>query len=184
MRDPWGQVNMPASRAKRADTAQRRKQAIDMRMAGSSYQQIADALGYTTRGAACQDVTRALETAVFEQARSVEAYREEELQRLDVLLAEAWAVLKRQHITVSHGRIIKDDLDEPILDDGPTLSAIDRILKIQERRAKFLGLDAPQRHEVVSIDAVDAEIARLSAELQRGQAGEAAAAQATASAES
>jgi hypothetical protein len=174
---------MPASRAKRADTAQRRKQAIDMRMAGASYQQIADDLGYTTRGAACQDVTRALETAVVEQARSVEAYREEELQRLDLLLTEAWAVLQRQHVTVSHGRIVRDEMDQPILDDGPTLSAIDRILKIQERRAKFLGLDAPQRHEVVSIDAVDLEIQRLTAELQRGQAGEAAAAETVAGTE-
>jgi hypothetical protein len=132
---------MPASRAKRADTAQRRKQAIDMRMAGASYQQIADRLGYTTRGAACQDVT------------------------------------------VSHGRVIKDDFDEPILDDGPTLSAIDRILKIQERRAKFLGLDAPQRHEVVSVDAIDAAIADLNAQLGRDQARETARAETPAGAE-
>ncbi|MET0416044.1 MAG: hypothetical protein ABW022_08490 [Actinoplanes sp.] len=165
---------MPASRAKRADTARRRSEAIAMRMAGHTFEQIAQALGYTSRGAACQDITRALETAVVEQARSVEAYREEELQRLDALLAEAWAVLKRQHLTVSHGRVIYDDsTGEPILDDAPTLSAIDRILKIQERRAKFLGLDAPQRHEVVTVDAVDAEIARLTAELQRSQTGEA-----------
>ena len=48
--------------------------------------------------------------------------------RLDLLLVEAWAVLKRAHITVSHGRIVRDDTtDEPILDDGPTLAAIDRI---------------------------------------------------------
>lgn len=184
MCDPWGQVNMPASRAKRADTAQRRRQAIDMRMAGASYQQIADELGYSSRGAACQDVTRALETAVVEQARSVEAYREEELQRLDALLAEAWAILKRQHVTVSHGRLIYDDrTGEPLLDDGPTLAAIDRILKIQERRAKFLGLDAPTRHEVVSVDVIDAEITRLAAELERNQAGQAATTEASAGAE-
>ncbi len=166
---------MPASRAKRADTALRRRKAIDMRMAGASYQQIADELGYTTRGAACQDVTRALETAVVEQARSVEAYREEELQRLDVLLAEAWAVLKRQHVTVSHGKLIYDDrTGEPLIDDGPTLSAIDRILKIQERRAKFLGLDAPTKVEAITVDSLDHAIAQLAAELEGNQAGEAA----------
>lgn len=60
-----------------------------MRLAGASYQQIADELGYTSRGAACQDISRALEQAVAEQTRSVESYREEELQRLDALLAEA-----------------------------------------------------------------------------------------------
>lgn len=161
---------MPASRAKRADTAKRRTEAIRLRMAGESFESIAAKLGYNSRGAACQDITRALEQAVMEQARSVEVYREEELQRLDMLLAEAWTVLKRAHVTVSHGRIVRDDLEEPILDDGPTLAAIDRILKIEERRAKLLGLDAPQRHEVVSIDAVDAEIARLSAELGIGEA--------------
>jgi hypothetical protein len=171
---------MPASRAKRADTAQRRKRAIDMRMAGASFQKIADELGYTTRGAACQDVTRALEAAVVEQTRSVEAYREEELQRLDALMVEAWAILKREHVTVSHGKLIYDDrTGQPLLDDGPTLSAIDRILKIQERRAKFLGLDAPQRHEVVSIDAIDAAIKDLNAQLGRDEAGEAARAEAT-----
>lgn len=166
---------MPASRAKRADTAQRRRQAIDMRMAGHSYQRIADELGYTSRGAACQDITRALEQAVAEQVISVEAYREEELQRLDALLTEAWAVLKRDHLTVSHGKVVYDDsTGKPILDDGPTLAAIDRILKIQERRAKYLGLDAPTRVEAITVDAIDAEIARLAAELEGDQTGTAA----------
>jgi hypothetical protein len=165
---------MPASRAQRANTAQRRREAIDMRMAGASYQKIADALGYATRGAACQDVTRALEQAVAEQTQSVEAYREEELQRLDELLAEAWAILKKDHVTVSHGKLIYDDrTGEPLLDDGPTLQAIDRILKIQERRAKFLGLDAPTRIEAITIDSIDAAIAELTAELEGSQAGEA-----------
>nr|GID40147.1 hypothetical protein Aca09nite_66530 [Actinoplanes campanulatus] len=168
-------MDMPASRAKRADTAQRRRQAIDMRMAGASYQRIADQLGYTSRGAACQDITRALEQAVAEQIISAEAYREEELQRLDALLAEAWAVLKREHLTVSHGKVVYDDTTgQPILDDGPTLAAIDRILKIQERRSKYLGLDAPTRVEAITIDSLDAEIAKLAAELEGDQAGEAA----------
>jgi uncharacterized small protein (DUF1192 family) len=170
---------MPASKAQRAATAKRRADAVSMRIAGADFDTIAEKLGYADRASAHKDITRALETAVLEQTAAVEIHRAEELQRLDALLAEAWTVLKRQHVTVSHGRIIKDDFDEPILDDGPTLSAIDRILKIQERKAKFLGLDAPQRHEVVSVDALDAEIAKLNAELGRGEAGEAARGQAT-----
>lgn len=165
---------MPASRAKRADTAKRRSEAIDMRMAGASYQKIADTLGYTSRGAACQDISRALEQAVAEQTRSVEAYREEELQRLDLLLAEAWRVLKRTHVTVSHGRIVRDEDDQPIEDDAPTLSAIDRVLKIQERRSKLLGLDAPTKVEAITLDSLDQAIAELVAELEGAEAGEAA----------
>ncbi len=161
------------TKAQAVEIAERRAKAVDMRMSGSSYKAIADALGYKTASAASQDVTRALEAAVAEQSRSVEAYREEELQRLDLLLAEAWAILKRTHVTVSHGRIVRDDLDQPIEDDGPTLQAIDRILKIQERRAKFLGLDAPTKVEAITVDALDAEIARLAAELESGEAREA-----------
>lgn len=171
---------MPASRAQRAATAKRRTEAVAMRIAGAEYETIAEALGYADRAAAHKDITRALEAAVIEQTATVEVHRAEELKRLDALMVKAWAVLERQHITVSHGRVVRGDTtDEPLLDDGPTLSAIDRILKIQERKAKFLGLDAPQRHEVVSIDAVDAEIARLSAELGLGKAGQASGASAT-----
>lgn len=166
---------MPASRAKRATVAERRTRAVAMRLDGASYEHIAQTLGYNSRGAACQDVTRALEANVAEQRTQSEVLRQEELQRLDLLLAEAFAVLRRRHVTVSHGRIIRDeDTDEPLLDDSPVLQAIDRILKIQERRAKFLGLDAPTKVEAITIDSLDQEIAKLAAELEGDPAGEAA----------
>lgn len=158
------------TKAQAVNIAQRRAEAVDMRIAGASFKTIADKLGYKTASAACQDVGRALEQAVAEQTRSVEAYREEELQRLDALLAEAWAILKRDHLTVSHGRIVYGDNGEPILDDGPTLQAIDRILKIQERRSKYLGLDAPTKVEAITIDSLDQAIAQLTAELEGTEA--------------
>lgn len=162
------------TRAQAVGIAERRAKAVQMRIEGSSFKAIAEDLGYKTASAASQDVGRALEQAVAEQTRSVEAYREEELQRLDALLAEAWAILKRDHVTVSHGKLIYDDrTGQPLLDDGPTLQAIDRILKIQERRSKYLGLDAPTKVEAITIDSLDAEIAKLAAELESDQAGEA-----------
>lgn len=171
---------MSASRAQRAATAERRSKAVAMRLTGASFEAIAGELGYNSRGAACQDIGRALEAHVAEQARSVEAYREEELQRLDLLLVEAWTILKRAHVTVSHGRVIRDEeTGQALLDDGPVLAAIDRILKIQERRSKFLGLDAPTRVEAITLDAIDVEIARLVAELEADQAGEASGVAAT-----
>jgi len=48
-----------------------------------------------------------------------------ELQRLDEMLVGLWAKARR----------------------GNT-AAIDRVLKIMERRAKFLGIDAPERREL------------------------------------
>lgn len=166
---------MPASRAQRAKTAERRSKAVAMRLAGADFDTIARELEYSDRAAAHKDITRAMEAAVATERATVEVYRQEELQRLDLLLVEAWTVLKRQHVTVSHGRIIRDEAtDEPLLDDGPVLAAIDRILKIQERRSKFLGLDAPTKVEAITIDSIDAEIARLAAELEADQADEAA----------
>lgn len=43
-----------------------------------------------------------------------------------------------------------------------------------ERKAKLLGLDAPTKHEVVTLDHLDAQIAALEAELASGAAAGAA----------
>jgi|SRR5579859_2329870 len=170
------------TKAQRVTIVQRRAAAVTMRQQGADWQTIADKLGYKTRGAACQDVNRALEQAVAEQATSVEALRQQELNRLDELWADAYAILKRRHLTVNQGRVILDpDTGEKLRDDAPRLQAIDRLLKIQERRAKYLGLDAPTKVEAITIDAIDAEIARLVAELDGAEAGEAEGAEAPSS---
>jgi hypothetical protein len=87
-----------------------------------------------------------------------------ELDRLDMMWRAAVEVLRRKHVTVSHGKVVIVD-GQPLPDDAPVLNAIDRLLSIQARRAKLLGLDAPKKIEVLSMDVIDAEILRLSAEL-------------------
>lgn len=133
---------MPASRAQRAATAQRRTQAIALRLAGLDFETIATRLGYASRGAACNDINRALEQSLAEQARDVEVLRQAELLRLDRLQAGVWT---------------------KALAGDPRSAEV--ALKVIDRRCKLLGLDAPQRFEVLTMDAVEAEIARLSAEL-------------------
>jgi hypothetical protein len=133
---------MPASRAQRAKTAQRRTEAIKLRLAGVDYDTIAARLGYASRGAACTDINRALEQAVAEQTASADVLRHEELQRLDRLQAGLWTAAA-----------------------GGDTKAVDSVLRIIDRRCKLLGLDAPQRHEVITMDAVEAEIKRLTAEM-------------------
>jgi hypothetical protein len=144
------------------DTAQRDAEAARLRSDGLSYQQIADKLGYSHRENARRAVSRALLAIVAEPAEDLRAL---ELARLDQMWIDVLEVLRREHVTVSHGRVIySEETGQPIIDDGPVLSAIDRLLRIQDRRAKLLGLDAPSKHEVVTIDAIDAEIAKLEAE--------------------
>jgi hypothetical protein len=152
------------------DTAEKDAEAARLRARGQSYREIAAALGYQDDSGSYRAVQRALVATVAEPADELRALQ---VAQLDMLAQQALGVLEREHISISQGRVMCID-DVPVPDDGPVLAAIDRLLKIQERRAKLLGLDAPSRHEVVSLDALDAEINRLSAELGRTPAVEAA----------
>jgi hypothetical protein len=133
---------MSASKAQRALTAARRKQAIALKLAGLTYEQIADRLEYSSRQAAQKDLVRALATALTDLGRTAEEFRELELQRLDRLQAAAW----------------------PLAMNG-NLHAINTCRQIINDRRQLLGLDAPQRHEVLTVDALDAAIQQLEAEL-------------------
>jgi hypothetical protein len=133
---------MPASKAQRALTAKRRTDAIALRLAGADYETIAERLGYSSRGAAYTDITRALEARLAEQRQEVDLLRQEELARLNRLQMGVW--------TAAVG--------------GDPRSA-EVALKIIDRRCKLLGLDAPQRLELVTMGAVEQEIRRLEAEL-------------------
>ena len=88
-------------------------------------------------------VKRALREAVREPA---EELRTLELERLDSLYATVTAIIE----TGSP----KD-----------VLNAIDRALRIMERRSKLLGLDAPVRQDLRITDRLDAQIEQLAAEI-------------------
>jgi len=149
-------------------SAERDREACRLRTRGVTYQQISDQLGYGGEAHARRAVKLCLAAIQTEGAEELRALQ---LDQLDYLTAQALGVLERRHLTITPtGKIVHAD-GEPVLDDGPVLQAIDRLLRIQERRAKLMGLDAPQRREVLTLDAIDAEIAALAAELDRDQDG-------------
>lgn len=139
---------MPASRAQRTETAVRRSRAVNMKLAGADYQTIADQLGYASRGAAHTDITRALEASLAQQARDVEVWRHELLLSLNRLKAALWPAAIQGEV-----------------------KAAEAALKVIDRICKLTGADAPQRVEVLTMGAVEAEIARLSAELGEPSGG-------------
>ena len=171
---------MPHSRAERAAVAARRAKLVVFRRQRRPYAEIYEELGYTSANAARRDFTRALEESIAAQHASVEVYREEQLLELDHLAEEAHKVLRDEHFLVSNsGKIINNPLtNEPLHDPSPRLAAIDRLVKILDRVAKLRGLDQI-RVQVLTIDAIDAEIQRLSSELAAlgDEAGEIAAAE-------
>lgn len=128
-------------------TAERDAEAARLRSRGMSYRAIATDLGVEV-AAAHAAVQRALAAVVAEPAADVRAL---ELDRLDAMYAAVLGVLERKHITVNNGKVIQlpdeDGKLTPLEDDAPILQAVDRLLKIQARRAALLGLDAPVKAE-------------------------------------
>lgn len=114
-------------------TAERRQIAVAMRREGSTYEKIGNHLGVSTT-AAHKHVTRALESIQTATAKELELYRALEADRLDAIQAAIW----------------------PQAIEKGDLKAIDRILKVMERRAKLLGLDAPTKVAATTTDGEDA----------------------------
>jgi hypothetical protein len=139
------------------ETTARCAQAAALRAQGRTFQQIADQLGWANKGEAWRAVQAAREAVLHGPAEDL--IRTEAAQ-LDELYVEALDVLSRDHLMVSHGKVICGDDGNPLLDDGPKLAAIDRLVKVRESYRKLLGLDAPSR---VSVDAekLGAEIGDL-----------------------
>ena len=96
------------------------REALELRKAGATYHQIAEKLGISVSGAGLC-VSRAMEALRLEVKEAAEQVLELELDRLDSMLLGLWDKARR----------------------GDT-AAIDRVLKIQDRRAKYLGLDQAQ----------------------------------------
>lgn len=98
---------------------ERARQALELRKAGVHYVDIARQLGYASHVGALNAVQRALKMTLQEPADDV---RQLELERLDTMWAKTW---------------------EWVQNNDPR--AIDRALRLMERRSRYLGLDAPKQ---------------------------------------
>lgn len=113
-------------------------------------------------------VAAAIKRALGEMVRFAnDETREMEARSLDELEWEAWRTLQTRHVVISQGRVVRDDeTGDAVDDDRFILEVLDRIVKIKERRARLLGLDAPTRREVITMDSIEHEIAKLESELR------------------
>lgn len=143
------QKNNPA----RAQREERRRVAFELRKAGATFEEIGKALG-VTRQTAHELVTKLLDEMAAKTAEDVESVRAMELHRLDALFKGLW----------------------PSASKGAP-QAVEKALKVMERRARLLGLDAPTKVAPTSPDGStpyqgmsDAELEARINELQ-GKAG-------------
>lgn len=116
---------MATSKEKSAEVAERRRRCAAMRRQGHRWETIAKALGYKTAGAACQDHRRALDATMADLKQEVSAWRAQELDRIDELQEAIWESAKAG--------------DEKLLNV---------VVKLLDRRARMLGLDAPREATV------------------------------------
>jgi hypothetical protein len=101
------------------DRVDRQRRALTLRQSGASLDEIARTLGYRHRSSAYRLIERALAETL---AEGVAALRGLELERLDRMQLGLW----------------------PKASSGD-VKAVGAVLKIMQRRAKLLGLDAPTK---------------------------------------
>jgi hypothetical protein len=165
MTDADDQILLPLPKPGRTGKlrgAARDAEACRLKALGWTIAEIATKLEFNDPTQAGAAIRRAL-------ANTVRVSRDEtrlsELQSLDEVENRLWRELQAHHILVSNGRVIRDDFEIPLPDDRLTLEVIDRILKVKEARSKLLGLAAPTRAEILTIDSVDSAIRDLENEI-------------------
>lgn len=128
--------------------ADRRKEAFELRKRKMPYRKIAEVLdvSVSTAFSYVEEYWKELEAATKETAEQV---RNQELETLDELEAR-WAPLAL-HEGLNVSKLIEGPDGEVkhirLEDYDAGLKAVDRLLKIHERRSKLLGLDAAQKVE-------------------------------------
>jgi hypothetical protein len=138
-----------------------------LRQQGLSYLSIAREMGWSNASGARQAVQRSLADTVIE---AVDEIRQIESARLDNMMKTLLKIAMTVHYQTSPGGTVVRHpyTGEPLVDDDPVTRAVMGLLKISERRAKLLGLDAPTRHSI-TLDQVDQEIRAMEAELENAR---------------
>lgn len=127
------------------------KQALELRLQRMSYRQIGEAMGVSTNRARIY-VQRGLR--LYIPPEEVEEARKIELDELDGLARGARALFHMNTMTVTD-----------------VLMVIDRLIRIQERRSRLLGLDKPVKVDahIQVTDQIDGEIEALLAAMGGGE---------------
>lgn len=130
-----------------AEVLAKEAEVVKLRRGGLTWDMIAERVGYSAPMSAQRAYMRAANRIVQDD---IETIRKVETERLDIAQSAIW------------GRVLNGEL-----------TAVQTFIRIQERRAKLLGLDQPfkQQIEVTTYDGstIDSEVARLIQLLNSGQ---------------
>jgi hypothetical protein len=105
-------------------TSEREAQILELRLRKVSFEKIAQSVGMTTSGA-CKAYYRGLNKITVRHAKEIVT---EQLEALDRLERRLWPEIERSGLEVKN-----------------VCTLVHCVLSIQQRRAKLLGLDAPEQ---------------------------------------
>jgi len=117
---------------RRIKSTERQRQALELRKAGATYEMIAEKLGFRGPSGAYEAIKAALEKTLRPPADEL---RQLESERLDALLLAVYPQARQGN-----------------------LGAVDRVLRIMERRARLLGLDAPATMNITGNETLTVEV--------------------------
>lgn len=126
----------PAQPKPRRTAAEKQRRAVEMRTTGASFQDIADALGYRDRSTARRSYLAGL--SHLPELEDRDTMLRVESARLDALQAAVWKLA--------------------MTGDSESVRTV---LRVMQRRAKLLGLDAPTKTEHKVTSELDAEIEQM-----------------------
>ena len=117
-------------RTDKATMEARKAKALELLALGNTYTEIAHELGYKSKSSAIDLIRSALKEHTALNAEEVN-----EIRRKDALKLEA---IERSLLPSVVGKDLSTMSDK---EKYPLLETVDRIVKLQERRAKLLGID-------------------------------------------
>lgn len=118
--------------------------ALELRVEGKDYNQIARILGVSNK-TAWHYVNKEVERTTASSEKDAAIIRKMELKRLDMMLEKILpGVTKGRPIITNKGVIYDPDKPNQML-LLPSDKSAETVLKIMERRAKLLGIDAPEK---------------------------------------
>jgi hypothetical protein len=152
-------------------TWKRDSECARLKATGHTPAEIARAMGWGDDTTRVQPAIRRALAAHYKF--TVDEIRLQELDSLDAVEAELWTALRADHFMMQNGRVVLLN-GMPVADDRFALETLDRILKVKERRAKYLGLDATTRISVEA-DQIGSEITAMIAMINANADAQAAA---------
>lgn len=114
---------------RRLTNTEKLERALQLRRGGATFQQIAEAGLYSSRQSAQKAIMTYYERVHRQVMEHVEALRQEDIDRIEGMLRGLWTIA----ISPQHER---------------HLYAVDRVVKLMQHRARLLGLEMPERHEL------------------------------------